>query len=636
EILQRAPGVKFLITSRQRLNTQWEWLLEVAGLEETSATQLFRLRARTLDAHFAAPSATASETGQAIVQICRLVQGLPLGIELAAASIRHYSCAEIAAAIAHNFDLLSSGLRDVPARHRSVRAVFDYSWQQLSAPEQQIFAVLAVFAGSFAQPAALAVCQNVGMTQISGSMPKAQLPLLLAGLVDKSLVQRRKDGRYQLHELLRQYAAEKLALEGTRHAAAQRTHARFYANFLAQQGAEIGSSRQRAGLSGVEAEIDNVRAAWNWAVAHEPAQELLPMIDSLFEFYEVRGLVQEAGERFGAALAAVEQAGSASPADNLTLIKLLNRQARFLFRQGHQAEAESLLRRSLALTERVDHVGERALTCNYLGLVQQWAGDYGEAVRFYQASLTLYQGADDKTGMARALNNLGIIRLRMGDYTDAEAFLQQSLVLRRQLGDAKSIADSLNNLGILRHQLGEYEGETQLLQEALETYRQMADRRGIGVILHNLGGVHLACARYAEARRLLEEALDYRQNEPTSLGHTLNNLGTVAFQSGDRQEAGDYYGRALQVTWESKAIPQTLDILVGIAECLLHDNKPTPALDLLAFVRHQTHDSDTLTEIDRLLAPARAAAAPIAAQAEATGAARTIEQSVAMALQALG
>ncbi len=424
-------------------------------------------------------------------------------------------------------------------------------------------------------------------------------------------------------------------LDPRRHAAVQREHGRFYANFLAQQAAEIGSHRQQTLLSAVEQEIDNVRAAWGWAVAHQPAQELLPMIDSLFEFYEVRSLVQEAGERFGGALIAVQQEAAVASSANLALIKLLNRQGRFLFRQGRRTEAESLLRQALAQAASVADTREMALAYNYLGLVQQWAGDYTEAVRLYQASRTLYQGDGDTVGLARALNNLGVINLRLGNYTEAEAFLQQSLALRRQLGDAKSLADSLNNLGILLHEVGDYARETQLLQEALAAFRQLADRKGIGTVLHNLGGVQLACARYTEARHLLEEALAYRHSDPTGLAHTLNNLGEVALRSGDRRAARDYYQRALQVAWESKAIPITLDILVGIADCLLCENRPGPAFGLLAFVRQQAQDSDTLTATERLLALARQATPPPAAQFEVIGADRTIEQTVAAALQEL-
>ena len=628
ELLQRAPAVKLLFAARERLQSKWEWLYEVNGLEETSAMTLFTLRAQMLAADFA-PMEAAEETQRAIRRICGLVQGLPLGIELAAGSVRHYPCAAIADAIAHNLDPLSSSLRDTSPHHRSIRAVFDYSWQLLTPMERQLFPLLAVFPASFSQAAALAVCQTLAAPPLR----PAAVSALLTGFVDKSLLQRSTAGRFQLHPLLRQYSAEQLASQPAQEAATYQGHTSFYRDLLGGLTAAIGGSRQPRLLTTLEEELENVRAAWQWAMTHEPATHLLPMIDSLFEFYEVRSLVQEAGERFGQALQAVQQRATPLAADKLTLLKLLNRQGRFLFRLGRQAEAEAFFSQAQPLAAACDQPRELALAANYLGLVKQMAGLYEDAICLYQESLTLARHADDRVGMARALNNLGVITFRMGTFTEAEGLLQQALTLRRQLGDPKSIADTLNNLGILLHAREAYEQETQLLQEALATYRQLADRKGMGSALHNLGGVQLALGRYEEAQRFLDEALDYRQNDPVGMGNTLNNLGTVAFRRGDAQAASVYYQRALQVAWENKDIPITLDILVGIAECLLSVQKPTRALSLLAFVQGQSHDSDTLTETARLLALARAATPTTATQDEAHGATWTIEQAVAVALQ---
>lgn len=629
ELLQRAPAVKLLITSRERLQSKWEWLYEVSGLTEESAVTLFTLRARMLAPDFVTSGEITVDVQAAIRRICHLVQGLPLGIELAAGSARHYPCTAIADAIAHNLDLLSSTLRDIPARHRSIRAVFDYSWQLLTPVEQQLFPLFAVFPASFSQAAALAV----GQTPATAHLRPPALAVLLAGFVDKSLLQRSKAGRFQLHPLLRQYSAEQLTLQPTAEAAAYAGHGYFYRDLAGGLTTAIGSSRQPTLLATIEEELENVRAAWQWALTHEPASNLLPMIDSLFEFYEVRSLVQEAGERFGQALAVVQPRTAQQPAAQLTLLKLLNRQGRFLFRLGRLSEAEQALHQAQALAVVLEQPRELALAYNYLGLANQMAGAYDEAIRLYQESHQVAQAAADPIGQARALNNLGVITFRMGRFREAEGLLQQSLALRRQLGDPKTIADCLNNVGILLHALEEYERETTLLQEALTTYRQLDDRKGIGAVLHNLGGVQLALANYQAAQQFLEEALDYRQSDPVGLGHTLNNLGTVLFRSGDVQVAGVYYQRALQLTWENRDIPITLDILVGIAECLLALNQPSRALAILIVVQGQSHDSDTLAETARLLALAHAATPTPAAQDAALGASLTIEQAVGMALQ---
>jgi len=598
EILQRAPGVKLLLTSRERLNVRWEWLVEVVGLEATSAAQLFMARAQTVAAHFTVDSASEP----AIARICQLTQGLPLGVELAAAAVHYYSCQTIADAIAQNLDLLATQWRDAPPRHRSVRAVFDYSWQLLAAHEQQLFLALSVFQASFSPTAALAVCRAEGSAPYASQAPNVPFTAMLTSLVDKSLVQHSQEGRYQLHTLLRQYAAEKLAQQPDRQATVQRQHGRFYAALLAQQTASIGGSRQQAILSLIEQEIDNVRAAWAWAVSADPGQELLPMIDPLFEFYEVRSLIQEAAERFGQALTALQTCDAARPTIMHTRLKLLNRQARFLSRLGRRREAEILLEQSRAAAQMLGDERELALADNYQGLIKQMDGDYAEAVRLYQAGLQRCRQMDDRVGMARASNNLGVIHLRLGNYADSAHYLQAALALRRQLENPKSIADSLNNLGILQHELGDYARESQLLSEALVYFRQVGDRKGIGTILHNLGGVHLALEQYTEARQFLEEALLLRQADPVGLANTINNLGTAALRAGDFATAATRFAEAIQFALDSHDTSITLDILVGMAEVLLHKGNAAIALELLNFVLTQAQDSDTCAEAERLRA----------------------------------
>ena len=203
EILRRAPEVKIMVTSRERLRLQAEWVLPIGELpfparfvadeiQEYSAVRLFLDRARRRDARFS----VSAENSAAVVQICRLVGGVPLGIELAAASVADLPCAQIAAQIEDSLDFLETSLRDVPRRHRSVRAVFEHSWNLLSAEEQAAFQKLSVFRGGFEMQAA---------QKVAGTSHR-----ILSALVDKSLVQKGAGDRYQTHELLRQYAAEGL------------------------------------------------------------------------------------------------------------------------------------------------------------------------------------------------------------------------------------------------------------------------------------------------------------------------------------------------------------------------------------------------------------------------------------------
>ncbi len=259
ELLTNAPRVKFLATSRESLGLQGEWVFSVRGLPipdnefgpesvRNTSVELFLQRARRADVGF---NATTDDYPM-IVRICRLVDGTPLGIELAAAWVRALSCAEIAQEIERGLDFLHVSTRDLPVRHRSMRAVFDHSWKLLTEEEQGVLLQLSVFQGGFQREAA---------KQVAG----AKLPAL-SSLVAKSLVHRSAEGRYDLHELIRQFAAEHFAEHPEDQAAAKTRHSNYFLTYFALAEARLCSSAQPETLSELISELDNFRGAWDWAV----------------------------------------------------------------------------------------------------------------------------------------------------------------------------------------------------------------------------------------------------------------------------------------------------------------------------------------------------------------------------------
>jgi predicted ATPase/DNA-binding SARP family transcriptional activator len=282
DILRLAPGIKLLVTSRTRLNLQEERLLELTGLEYPAAREVpAAVPGRLLEGYSAialfvqqarrARPGFILEPGSepAVVHICQLAEGVPLAIELAASWLRVLSCAEILAELEQGLDILTSSMQNVPARHRSLRAVFEHSWALLSPPEQVLFRQLAVFRSSFRREAA---AQVVG----------ASLPLV-AGLADKSLLRRNADGRYEVHELLRQYADEHLRADPQEFEQVHDQHCRYYANLLTafQPQLQGGGAELQAAMAALSAERENVRAAWNWAVEHRRIVELNQFMDCL-------------------------------------------------------------------------------------------------------------------------------------------------------------------------------------------------------------------------------------------------------------------------------------------------------------------------------------------------------------------
>ena len=301
DILQIAPDVKILTTSRERLNLHGETLLPLEGLAvfdpatqktngtlasedapdftASAAVELFRQGARRVRSDFEVGPDNIGD----VINICRLVGGMPLGIELAAVWAELLSPAEIAAEIRQSLDFLETDLGNIPDRQRSLRLVFESTWQRLTATEQAIFQQLSIFRGGFSREAAQTVAG-------------ASLRTLMA-LVNKSLLRPDLKGRYHLHELLRQFATEHLAQDPVAEAAVKDRHCAYFATFLHRKEPSLRSQKQAQALNEIEVELDNVRTAWHWAVAHNNGDALQKAVESMCEFIRVRGRIDE-GWRF--------------------------------------------------------------------------------------------------------------------------------------------------------------------------------------------------------------------------------------------------------------------------------------------------------------------------------------------------
>ena len=296
EILEFAPEVKLLVTTRERLHLQEEWVMEVQGLEipggalpeaaeDYSAVQLFvqcALRAgyqvREADLPF-------------VIRICRMVSGCPLGIQLAAAWTRSLTCQQISLELQRSLDFMETTLRNVEPRHRNLRATFEPTWERLTKTEQAIFIRLSVFRGSFTLEAA---------EQVAGVSVR-----LLTTLVDKSLLQLDETGRYYLRELIRQFAEEKLEAAGL-YDDLRDIHSNYYARFLEQIWSGLNSSHRNAVLKAVEVELDNIRTAWDWMLHWRKTAQIEASLNSLRFFLNECGRDQEAEQMLEQAAAALD------------------------------------------------------------------------------------------------------------------------------------------------------------------------------------------------------------------------------------------------------------------------------------------------------------------------------------------
>ncbi len=633
-LLQGAPGLKIMVASRQRLNVPSEWLFTVEGMRrdasagESDAVRLFASVARRVQPDFALTAANRP----AVERICHLVDGSPLGIELAAAWVRMLSAAEIAAEIARELDFLESDQHE--ARHRSLRAVFDYSWEMLTPEEQGAFGRLAVFQGGFTREAARDVAE-------------ASLRLLSA-LADKSLLQR-IGNRYRMHKLLRQYALEKLAAFPREHARTFSRHRRFYVAFLQAQEAHLHGETQAETLSAIADEIENVRAAWQQALEAGEYESLLAALDGLFAFYEMRSWFHEGEAAFRAAahMPAEGAASMLSREGQRLRGRALVRQGWFLIRLGKHQQGWEQTKAGADILRAIDdeqglafalvtlahaayytgasdvaleacqeslhlarHLGDQrgeARARNTLGVIYRELGDYEAARQALDASLRLYRQSRDAWRMALVLNNLGVVARMQGRYEEARRHYRESLAVKRRIGDRHGEAVSLNNLGNIAFELGEAEEARRLHRESLGICEQIGDRLGMARSLHNLGDLAFEEGAYQEAGALYRESLRIKEAIGDQRGaiYSLNRLGETDVLLGDLAGARAHFSQALAAALEMQALPLALETLTGLAACRLAAGATQEAAHLLAFVlAHPALTSQTRHRAEALRAHA--------------------------------
>jgi predicted ATPase/DNA-binding CsgD family transcriptional regulator/DNA-binding XRE family transcriptional regulator len=591
DLVHGADELTLLVTSREPLNIQVEWVFDVQGLpmpasagagdiQASSAARLFQQRARQARVGYS----LTSEDHPAVVSICQLVGGLPLGIELAAAWVRTLSCQEIAHEIQRNVDFLATRAYDVSERHRSIRAVFEHSWALLTAEEQSVLRQLSVFRGGFWRTAA---------EEIAG----ASLTIL-AALVTKSLLRRTATGRYDLHDLVRQYALGYLQQNDQEEIQTRSRHSRYYARLLEQQGPAFKGPDQVAVSAALMSELANLRQAWDWAATHRLAPELSQAADPLFWLYEAQSNFREGVPLFGQAvqsLQAVVEVPAASDEESarqLALGQTLSYQGFFCFRQGQYSLSRELLQESLDLLGPLADAGKpaagaaRANAIAFLGIVTYRMGEYAQGHDLLHEALINKRRLGDQWGVTLCLRQLGLAAHAQGEYDEAYRLLRESVALSRAMGNPWSLAFSLNFLSRVAYAQGAYAEAQQLLQEGLALSQTLSDRFNIATAQSGLGQVHQALGQGNEAQHFFQASIAiWREiGDQGSLAQTLNQLGETLLMLGDRPTAHDCFEEALAVAREAQIAPTMLDSLLGIASLHANEGALEAALELLLHI----------------------------------------------------
>ncbi|MCA9900724.1 MAG: tetratricopeptide repeat protein [Anaerolineales bacterium] len=632
QLLENSPELRILATSRERLRLQAERLLELGGLPFPvvgnllsvvgkpntdnrisitgyPAVQLFASRAQWVQADFVV---AGWET--AVTQICQLVHGLPLALELAATWVRVLTPDEIVAEIEQDISVLAAAVHDLPERHRSVRAVFEYSWQLLTPQEQTAMQQIAVFAGQFDRALAQAVAD-------------ASLPLLQT-LLDKSMLQR-SESWFGLHPLIKQYAVTHLAGNPALRQLTRQRHALAIRDRVAEWGRHMHRTRQKEALAAIAALIEDVALAWQWAATHE-ATLLLAMLPGMLDYFR-NGRHQQGIPLLETAVQQLNQAPML-PADPLLIPKLQGRLAELLAANYDLPRAKALITTCLATYRQHEAQAEIAYA---LRVMERLAHAQGDSLNYRRQlldeALIIYQTLQDAEGKTTILFRLGVLEQLEGNYETAVHLGQQVIRLAEAAGDLNSLAfgnfgcggalrDSgqyaaaipyyerclevaeivdnhyllvsvLNHLAGTNALLGDYAPALKMFARCKVLAEQIGERRMLGYTLADWGETESLRGNYEASRELQLEgmAVLHEVGDQWGVAGTYLNLGDLEGKLGDWQAASQNYAKALATARSNDTLPMIHHALMGLAQYLLWMGYQTrKATFIVAYLMGQT------------------------------------------------
>jgi predicted ATPase/DNA-binding XRE family transcriptional regulator len=596
QILECLPNVKILGTSRERLNIRGEWTYELHGLsvpppdfvgrmENYDSIVLFLKSAQRTRTDFQ----VLAEEEQSLVEITQLIEGVPLAIELAAAWVGMLSCHEIAREIKANMDFLTTSMRDIPERHRSIRATFDHSWKLLSGEERDVLCQLSVFRGGFDREAA---------EQIAG----ASLPLLTS-LSAKSLVRRTESGRYDLHEVIRQYTSSNL----NHHPSSSETYARhshYYLAMLQNQGPFLKSASQQETVRQLTNEVDNIYAAWAWGIDNKKFDQLGQAGRAFGWYFEIAGMYQEGIDQLEMLVQALKRSPQANQSDRFFGLVFLH-QGLLNFRKGEFRTAQKLYEESIVILRPTGDQTLLADSLVFLGTILHLEGEYDRARSLLEEGLMLARQNNERWLEAWAVYNLGHIDGLIGRYQQGYEQMLVGIAMWRALGDPHSIALGLNFLVPTLNNLGRFEEAKTFMYESIDLCEQSKNRWGMGTAYRYLGLTCLAEGQLNEGQAHLLKSLEIFGDFAVGwdIARSLAYLGDAAMMAGNFPEARTFYQDALLSSVEAHAIPIALDALAGLAELQAQAGNLEKALLFSYYIRdHPSSEDETKSRAEQLRA----------------------------------
>lgn len=615
-LVRACPEIQILATSREPLGIAREVVYTVPPLAlpntlseqaafDSEAVRLFVQRAVEVMPSFVLMPVTV----ESVVRVCERLDGLPLGIELAAARVKMLTVSEIAERLDDRFRLLTRTPAATLARHETLRAAMDWSYNLLAADEQILFRRLAIFAGGFTLRAVETVCGDGGEIErkregeierkrdgeseredasLDHSLAPSLILDLLSNLVEKSLVvvAERAEGartRYRMLETVREYAREKLANDANELNARHARHLHWCIELALRAGPELYGADAARWLTRLDQERDNTRAALRWAITSKEIEAGLRLANAFWNPWEIRANYSEGRRWFEELLAQLENAVKPSVRGRALFCL-----AAFLYRQGELERATFVAEQSLAVLEQVDDVtASMASTVNLLAVIAADQSNFARALEFYERARVLHLQDGNLLGVSGVLHNLGHAAHMQGDLTRAAHYLEESAVFKRQKGDRGGLAITLNILGEIASDRGQYARAETLFQESLAYYRELGGKMGIANTLNNLGVTAYNQGEYARALLCLNESLQ----SATEIG-SKRDIALAQLNLGDVARAQAQFARALERHEQALAIHQEIGEKEGIA--LTSNDLAALLLDMGEWQRAALLQSDAL------------------------------------------
>jgi predicted ATPase/DNA-binding SARP family transcriptional activator/DNA-binding CsgD family transcriptional regulator len=545
KLLNSCSQLRVLSTSRKTLEVEGEVVRRISSLSVPdtdrlpAAGELMRYDAVRLFAERTRLRLSAFEITPhnvtAVAEVCTKLEGIPLAIELAAARMDVLTAEQIARRLDRALGLLTGGRTEL-ARHRTLRATLDWSFELLSEPERKLFCRLSVFTGGWTLEAAEAMGAG-------GGIEEGDVVELFLMLVDKSLVvSEAEEGgfRYGMLEPLRQYARERLEESGEDQAI-KRTHAQYFLALAEEAEPKLWESGDKAWFGRLEKEHDNMRAALSWTLEHGEAELALRLGGALRWFWRARGYYGEGRRWLERALCEEGRTSAGARAKALDGVGWLASEQHDIDRV--QAAAEE----GLELSEEAG-IGGVILADfkNLLGEAAWLRGDYERASELFEESLGLHREARNNRGVAWSVCSLAVVSGERGDYERAKELYEEGIALSRKMGGALPLGDLLISAGYVYLLEGDHERATALNEEAAQLYRKRGSRGGLRYALDNLGWAALVREDHERARALHEESLVLcKEIGDKFIGSaSLEGLACSAASRGEAQRAARLFGGA--------------------------------------------------------------------------------------------